>query len=247
MHDLYVCLWGFAAARESGRVVVFLEPIALYMTKDLHEPKDGGWLFDYPVPTRSVPLGAPRLYAPDAADLLIVTYGNGCYLSHQAQAFLEKQKIKTRIVDLRWLAPMPQEAILNAVKGCKHVLVVDECRRTGSQSEGICAFLAEAGVPSFARLTAEDSFIATGPAYGATLPSRDGIVQAVRNLIDNCLKYTPAGGTVTITSTRTADDVRVDFINDGPGIPAAELPYVFERFFRAEYSRSRDVGGAGSA
>jgi signal transduction histidine kinase len=74
---------------------------------------------------------------------------------------------------------------------------------------------------------------------------RDKLLQAVRNLIDNCLKYTPAGGTVTITSTRTAGDVRVDFINDGPGIPAAELPYVFERFFRAEYSRSRDVGGAG--
>ena len=78
---------------------------------------------------------------------------------------------------------------------------------------------------------------------GATTVSadRDKLLQAVRNLIDNCLKYTPAGGTVTITSTRTADDVRVDFINDGPGIPAAELPYVFERFFRAEYSRSRDA------
>jgi signal transduction histidine kinase len=74
---------------------------------------------------------------------------------------------------------------------------------------------------------------------------RDKLLQAVRNLIDNCLKYTPEGGTVTIASTRTADGMRVDFVNDGPGIPAAELPYVFERFFRAEYSRSRDAGGAG--
>ncbi len=80
----------------------------------------------------------------------------------------------------------------------------------------------------------------------STVPAdRDKLLQAVRNLIDNSLKYTPAGGTVSITSARTPGGMRVDFVNDGPGIPAAELPYVFERFFRAEYSRSRDAGGAG--
>ena len=80
----------------------------------------------------------------------------------------------------------------------------------------------------------------------STVPAdRDKLLQAVRNLLDNSLKYTPAGGTVTITSARTTGGVRIDFVNDGPGIPAAELPYVFERFFRAEYSRSRDAGGAG--
>ena len=79
-----------------------------------------------------------------------------------------------------------------------------------------------------------------------TVPAdRDKLLQAVRNLIDNSLKYTPTGGAVTITSARTTGGVRVDFVNAGPGIPAAELPYVFERFFRAEYSRSRDAGGAG--
>ena len=80
----------------------------------------------------------------------------------------------------------------------------------------------------------------------ATVPAdRDKLLQAVRNLIDNCLKYTPADGRVTISGARTAGGLRVDFVNDGPGIPEAELPFVFERFFRAEYSRSRDVGGAG--
>jgi len=74
---------------------------------------------------------------------------------------------------------------------------------------------------------------------------RDKLLQAVRNLLDNCLKYTPVGGRVTITGARTTDAVRVAFVNDGPGIPAAEVPFVFERFFRAEYSRSRDAGGAG--
>ena len=80
----------------------------------------------------------------------------------------------------------------------------------------------------------------------STVPAdRDKLLQAMRNLIDNCLKYTPQGGRVTITTARTAGGVRVDFVNDGPGIPPAELPYVFERFYRAEYSRSRDAGGAG--
>ncbi|MEN8686688.1 MAG: ATP-binding protein [Desulfuromonadales bacterium] len=80
----------------------------------------------------------------------------------------------------------------------------------------------------------------------STVPAdRDKLLQAMRNLIDNCLKYTPQDGRVTITTARTAGGVRVDFINDGPGIPPAELPYVFERFYRAEYSRSRDAGGAG--
>ena len=71
-------------------------------------------------------------------------------------------------------------AIVNSVSGCKHVLIVDECRRAGSQSE---ALMAESGVTSFARVTAEDSFIATGPAYPATLPSADGIVEAAVGLV----------------------------------------------------------------
>jgi 2-oxoisovalerate dehydrogenase E1 component len=169
-------------AREDQRVVVMIDPIALYPMRDLHEDGDGKWMFDYPERGEGAPLGEVAV-SGQGKDVAIVTYGNGCYLSHQAQAILEKQKVKTRIIDLRWLAPLPQDAILKAIKGCKHVLVVDECRRTGSQSEGICTMLGEAGVPSFARLTAEDSFIATGPAYGATLPSRDGIVRAVRDLI----------------------------------------------------------------
>ena len=62
------------------------------------------------------------------------------------------------------------------------VLVVDECRFTGGQAESLMAHLHEAGIASFARVTAEDSFIATGPAYGATLPSAEGIYTAAKSL-----------------------------------------------------------------
>ena len=96
---------------------------------------------------------------------------------------LEKKGVKTRVIDLRWLAPLPQNALLRAIDGCKNVLIVDECRGTGGQAEGLMALFAEAEVGNFARLVAEDSFIATGPAYGATMPSKESIIDAAHNLM----------------------------------------------------------------
>ncbi len=169
-------------AREEQRVVVFLEPIALYPMRDLHEEKDSGWMCRYPAPDRRIALGEVGVHG-DGTDLAIVTYGNGHYLSRQAQKVLEGQGIAARVIDLRWLAPLPGAALLEAVAGCRRVLVVDECRRTGSQSEALMALFAERGGPPAARLAAEDSFIATGPAYAATLPSAAGIVEAAKALI----------------------------------------------------------------
>jgi 2-oxoisovalerate dehydrogenase E1 component len=114
--------------------------------------------------------------------MAIVTYGNGHYLSRQAQHDLSQSGINARVIDLRWLAPLPTEALLQAI-GKRPVLIVDECRRTGGQAEALMTVMAEHGLAKFARLTAEDSFIATGPAYGATLPSRDSIVEAAKALL----------------------------------------------------------------
>lgn len=161
-------------AREEQRVVVFLEPIALYPMRDLLEAGDGGWMRPYPGPDQRIALGDVGLHG-DGADLAIVTYGNGHYLSRQAQHDLAGQGIDARVIDLRWLAPLPQEALLCGI-GDRPVLVVDECRHTGGQAEGLMALLHEAGVRQMARVTAEDCFIATGKAYGATLPSRESIV-----------------------------------------------------------------------
>ncbi len=74
---------------------------------------------------------------------------------------------------------------------------------------------------------------------------RDKFLQAVRNLLDNSAKYTPEGGDIDIRSRRDGNAVEVSFCNSGPEIPQADLPYIFERFFRTDRSRSRDVGGAG--
>ncbi|WP_375551612.1 thiamine pyrophosphate-dependent enzyme [Rhodophyticola porphyridii] len=164
-------------AREEQRVVVFLEPIALYPMRDLHEPGDGAWMGTYPAPDLRIGLGLPGQHGA-GTDLAIVSFGNGAYLSLQARKKLLDQGVDARVIDLRWLSPLPEAALVEAVADCAHVLVVDETRRSGGVAEALMATLAEAGTPSFARLTAEDSFIATGPAYAATMPSADGIVRA---------------------------------------------------------------------
>jgi signal transduction histidine kinase len=74
---------------------------------------------------------------------------------------------------------------------------------------------------------------------------RDKLLQVIRNLVENCWKYTPVDGEVTISSTPAAKSIRIDFINSGPGIAEKELPFIFERFFTADPSRSREAGGAG--
>ncbi len=168
-------------AREEQRLVVFIEPIALYTTRDLHSPGDGAWMQTYPAPDRRLALGEVGVHG-NGTDLAIVTYGNGAYLSRQARKTLEAKGVDARVIDLRWLAPLPVEALLAQAGACDAVLVVDECRRTGSQSEGLMALFTEAGHHRLARLTAEDTFIATGPAYAAPLPSAEGVVEAALTL-----------------------------------------------------------------
>ncbi|WP_223476605.1 dehydrogenase E1 component subunit alpha/beta [Oricola indica] len=168
-------------AREEQRLVVFLEPIALYHTRDLHEPGDKGWMTAYPDRSQRVALGEVGIYG-DGDDLAILTFGNGAYLSHQAKQELEQAGIATRVIDLRWLSPLPEEAIEKAVSGCRHVLIVDETRRTGGLAESLMALMSERTAIPPVRLCAEDSFIATGPSYAATMPSAEAIVAAARAL-----------------------------------------------------------------
>ena len=74
---------------------------------------------------------------------------------------------------------------------------------------------------------------------------RDKLLQAVRNLVDNAWQYTPQGGRLRISGEREQGCIRVTFTNTGEGIAKADIPYIFERFYRADKSRSREHGGAG--
>jgi signal transduction histidine kinase len=73
----------------------------------------------------------------------------------------------------------------------------------------------------------------------------DKLLQAIRNLADNAWKYTPRGGNVTISTARDAGGIKTVFANSGAVIAESDIPFLFERFFRADRSRSRDAGGAG--
>ncbi len=171
-------------AREEQRIVAFVEPIALYMTKDLHEQGDNSWTQVYADLKSTQRIGLHEVgQSGNGTDLAIVSYANGYYLSRQAQADLAAQNINARVIDLRWIAPLAEEAILAATADCDKVLIVDECRRSGSPSEALMTLFSERSEQTVRRYTAEDSFIATGPAYAATLPSREGIVAAAQALL----------------------------------------------------------------
>ena len=173
-------------AHENGRIIVFVEPIALYMTKDLHEPKDGKWTFKYPVLDEEIPVGKFAEYGKGKV-LTLITYGNGLYLSLQAKKEIEKKlKKKIKIIDLRWLSEMNIPKLLNAIGTSNNILIVDECRRTGCHGEGLFAQLvSESKKPLNIKLhAAEDSFISIGGAATATLPSKKSIIQNALELVN---------------------------------------------------------------
>ena len=121
----------------------------------------------------------------DGTELAIVTYGNGYYLSRQAEKLLAADGVKARVIDLRWLGPVDEDkSLVAAVGDAKRVLIVDECRITGSQSEALMAlFVEQTPGKKLARIAADDSFIPLGRAATLTLPSRNSIYAAAKELL----------------------------------------------------------------
>lgn len=181
---LRTCL---AAARTQGTVCVFLEPIALYHTRDLFDEGDGGWMAPYAPPSRwaetHVPIGRARSYG-DGRDLTIVTFGNGLRMSLRAAVRLTQEGFSCRVLDLRWLAPLPVEDLVRAAELTGKVLIADETRHSGAVSEGIVAELLDAGFTGeIARVTSADSFIPLGDAANHVLLSEEEIEAAARKLL----------------------------------------------------------------
>ncbi|MCF0096651.1 thiamine pyrophosphate-dependent enzyme [Micromonospora sp. MH99] len=183
---LRTCL---ASAAVDGSVCVFLEPIALYHTRDLYAEGDGEWLAGYPEPgswvAGHVPIGRARVYRVGSADdLTIITFGNGVRMSLRAAAVLAEEGVGTRVVDLRWLAPLPVADIIRESSATGRVLVVDETRRSGGVGEGVIAALVDAGYVGAARRVAGvDSFVPLGPAARQVLVSPEAITDGARTLL----------------------------------------------------------------
>ncbi|MFE3957309.1 thiamine pyrophosphate-dependent enzyme [Nocardia sp. NPDC059091] len=171
-----------SAARVDGRVCVFLEPIALYHTRDLYRAGDGGWLV--PISgVRHAEIGRARVYGT-GADLTIVSFGNGVPMSLRVAERLAAQGIHARVLDLRWLAPLPVADLLEHARATGRVLVADETRRSGGVSEAVCAVLLDAGFEGrLARVTSADSFVPLGPAAAAVLLDEAAIEAAAHALL----------------------------------------------------------------
>ena len=84
---------------------------------------------------------------------------------------------------------------------------------------------------------------ASGPVAVCGDPSR--IRQIIVNLLDNAIKYTQEGGGIVLRVSAAHHKAALEVTDNGAGIPADALPHVFERFYRADKNRSREIGGAG--
>jgi two-component system phosphate regulon sensor histidine kinase PhoR len=77
------------------------------------------------------------------------------------------------------------------------------------------------------------------------LADEDRMAQVFQNLIDNAIKYTPHGGRIMITGDQRGGLLQIDVQDNGMGIPPEDLPRIFERFYRVDKARSRELGGTG--
>ena len=176
-----------AAAIADGTVSAYVEPIARYHTRDLHEPGDDVWTSPYPAPgewaDQHIPIGEGRLVR-DGDDVLVVSWANGLFLSLQAARTLAADGISCRVFDLRWLNPLPVGQLIEHASEVGRVLVVDETRHAGGVGEGVLAALVEAGVDvTLGRTAATDSFVPLGDAADLVLVSHDDIVEAARRVV----------------------------------------------------------------
>ena len=172
-------------AEAEGRVGVLLEPIALYHRKDLAAGYAAPLTWEGATPG----LGECALHPGDTGrrgEVLVVTFGNGVPMTFGALRRPEADGLAGRVdvLDLRWVAPLPEEDLLRHALGYGAVLVVDETRRSGGVSEGVVTALVDGGYEGrVRRVTSVDSVIPLGPSAATVLLSEEDIVRGLRALL----------------------------------------------------------------
>ena len=101
---------------------------------------------------------------------------------------------------------------------------------------------------SFSELARRNTINLTGSIEPGVDPVRfdnQRLSRAVSNLVSNALRHTPAGGKISVCASRANGGTEITVSDSGEGIAPADIPYLFDRFYRSEKSRSRQTGGAG--
>jgi len=92
----------------------------------------------------------------------------------------------------------------------------------------------------------EQKLVVEVPEGGSSaFGDKDRLRHAVDNIVDNAIKYTGLGTTITLRAIHAGGKIRFEITDDGPGIPQEHLPRIFERFYRIDRNRSRELGGTG--
>ena len=172
-------------AIEHGRVTVFLEPIALYMERDLYESGDGLWMDTYSPPTETIAIGEVGVYG-DGTDLCIASFGNGLRMSLRVARQLQSRGVNARVIDIRWLLPLPLSAIEEHAAACGKLLVVDECRASSGIADAVVAHVAEHQTSHVVchRVVAPDTYIPLGDAANLVLVQEEDILAGALELVD---------------------------------------------------------------
>jgi 2-oxoisovalerate dehydrogenase E1 component beta subunit len=168
--------------------VLFCESVALYNRRDWE-----GVPVETPVPDidELIPFGVAKVYHEEDTDVGIITYGATFHICRKAVEMLKEKGVHVRIVDLRTVKPMDEDAILRTAKECGKVLVVTEDRFPGGTAATISSVITrgqglfdlEAPVKL---VTAIDARVAYGvDGDNACLPTVDKVVAAVEDLHDN--------------------------------------------------------------
>ena len=171
-------------ARTQRRIIVMIEPIALYPVKDLYDDNDDLMLSDLGDNKPPLPFGAVQRFGRGSS-ICVLTYGNGVYMARRCAKRIDPTGIHIRIIDLCWLSPLPIDAVMQEINACGQVLIVDECRKSGSISEELITHIYERSFDgNLRRLTARDSFVPLGPAANSVLISEDEIDNALKAMIE---------------------------------------------------------------
>lgn len=151
-------------------------------------------------------------------------------LEHLSPVIHQNQLLGQLVEDLRTLALADENSL---------TLILETCSLTSLIQQN-----AEAFQPSMEeRQLTLDTLLP--PDCPPILADPHRLSQVVTNLLSNSLRHTPRGGKITVALTCEADQQRITVRDTGPGIDEEALPHIFERFYRADHSRDRQLGGSG--